>query len=512
MRIAFRVDASAAIGSGHVTRCVTLASALGRAGAETLFICRDHPGHLNDYLVEQGFPVARLSGGARTRDPDLSTPQCPPRADRDDVPWSEDAKQTIHAIKEWGEADWLVVDHYALEARWEAMLHPTVRSIMVIDDLADRPHDCDLLLDHNCTDATITRYDALVPSACRKLLGPEYALLRPEFAEARERPRERTGEVRRVLVSFGGSDPANATRMAIDALLSRDRGGVKADVVVGAANPRRQEIEKICAEYPPLQFHCQPGNIAALMAGSDLAIGGGGVALLERCALGLPSIVVAIAENQLAASRAVAARGGALFMGSAPEVPVARLAAAIDVLSAAPELVRHMGAMAEKIVDGRGCGRVVANLLASAMALRRATLDDCDSVWRWRNDSTVRQYSNDPGVIELSEHRRWYAAALQNRSRVLLIGENAEGAVGVLRYDVTGHSATISVYLVPGRQGRGLGPELIRLGEAWLRDHRPEVREIRAEIDARNAASVRAFAKAGFVADRAVFVREIPGG
>lgn len=512
MRVAFRVDASVTIGSGHVTRCATLAGALRLAGAEILFVSRDQPGNLNEYLVEQGFAVARLPDDANAPDADGSALRRPPHAGWLGVSWDEDAKQAARVIEEWGTPDWLVVDHYSLDARWEAALRSAAPRIMVIDDLADRQHDCDLLLDQNCNTDPETRYDALVPESCRKLLGPEYALLRPEFAAARERLPKRNGAVRRILVFFGGSDPGNATRVAVEALLSLDRAEFQADVVVGAANPRRGEIEQLCSGRAALRFHCQVPHMSELMAGADLAIGAGGVALLERCALALPSIIIAIADNQRTASRALAERGGAICLGDASEVSVEQLASAVGLLLQAPELVRHMGLMAGAITDARGCDRVLATLLPRRVSLRLATPDDCENVWRWRNDATVRRYSASSDSIELPEHRRWYADVLDDPNRVLLIGENGDGAVGVLRYDLAARSATISVYLVPGRQGRGFGTDLIWEGEAWLRQHRPDVARIIAEIDARNAASVRAFTNAGFEANRLVYVRDIPGG
>ncbi|MFO1316185.1 MAG: UDP-2,4-diacetamido-2,4,6-trideoxy-beta-L-altropyranose hydrolase [Burkholderiales bacterium] len=512
MKVVFRADASVAIGSGHVARCVTLANALRLAGAQVLFVSREHSGHRNDDLVRQGFDVVRLPVAAGAGGPGTSGPDSPPHAGWLGASWEDDARQTRRAIEEWGGADWLVVDHYALDVRWESVLRAVARCVMAIDDLADRRHDCDLLLNQNCGAERETRYDALVPASCRRLLGPEYALLRREFATAHERVGGRTGAVGRILVFFGGTDPGNATGMAINALAALGRADVLVDVVVGAANPHRGEIEQACLARPLHRFHCQVPHMSELMAAADLAIGGGGVTLLERCAMALPAIIIALADNQRPGSRALAERGGAIFLGDASEVSGERLAHTVELLLAAPELVRHLGLMAGTIADGRGCGRVVESLCRGRLLLRLATSDDCENVWRWRNDAAVRRGSSNPDCIAPAEHQEWYEAVLRDPERILLIGENEDGAVGVLRYDVAGRTATISVYLVPGRQGKGLGSVLIREGEAWLREHRPEITEVRAEIDARNGASVRAFAKSGFQADRLVYVREVQKG
>ena len=191
------------------------------------------------------------------------------------VPWQQDATETLAALGETQPA-WLIVDHYALDLRWESILRPRVGKIMVIDDLADRPHDCELLLDQNLYQDMETRYDPLVPATCAKLLGPKYALLRPEFAQARKNLRQRDGQVMRILVFFGGVDPTNETAKAIHALASIADRQFAVDVVVGSGNPHKQQIENLCAEHEGFHYHCQVDNMAELMAAADLAIGAGG--------------------------------------------------------------------------------------------------------------------------------------------------------------------------------------------------------------------------------------------
>ncbi|RME63691.1 MAG: UDP-2,4-diacetamido-2,4,6-trideoxy-beta-L-altropyranose hydrolase, partial [Alphaproteobacteria bacterium] len=170
MRAAFRVDASRAIGTGHVGRCLTLAAALRDAGGDALFLCRAHDGHLNAKIEEAGFPVLSL----------------PKRNDTDDdlahshwlgATQADDAKASIAALA-GHRIDWLVVDHYGLDARWESALRRHAHRILAIDDLADRSHDCDLLLDQNFFLDAASRYDGLLPDHCRPLLGPRYAVLR----------------------------------------------------------------------------------------------------------------------------------------------------------------------------------------------------------------------------------------------------------------------------------------------------------------------------------------------
>lgn len=380
---------------------------------------------------------------------------------------------------------------------------------MVIDDLADRRHECDLLLDQNYCENLEGRYAGLVPAPCRKLLGPRYALLRPEFVSMRTGLPERSGEVRRILVFFGGVDPTNETEKAIEAFLTLARPDIEVDVVVGETNPGRREIERLCSSRRNLHFHCAIPNMAEVMAKADLAIGGGGVALLERCSLLVPTIIVSLAHNQLAGCRALARSGGAIFLGIAREVSAHQLQSAIGVTLQSPDLVHHMASQAGQVTDGRGAERVVRCMREGPLSLRLAAEGDGDAVWAWRNNEVVRRFSGDSAPIELGQHRSWYAAVISDENRELLIAEDRMGPVGVLRYDIAQESATVSVYLVPGREGSGLGTRVIREGEGWLKVHRPDVRQIRAEIRSANQSSIRAFAKAGFVPEQLVYVRNL---
>ena len=132
------------------------------------------------------------------------------------------------------------------------------------------------------------------------------------------------------------------------------------------------------------------------MAAADLAVGGGGVALLERCALRLPAIVLSLADNQLSGCKALAKRGGAIFLGEASNTSASQITSALEIALHAPELLQHMGQQAGQLTDGRGASRVVAHMSAQPLSLRRATSDDCEAVWRSRNDATVRQFSHNP--------------------------------------------------------------------------------------------------------------------
>lgn len=307
MMIAFRVDSSLEIGSGHVLRCLTLANQLKEIGHEVSFICRDLPGNLIDYVEVQGFQVYGLRNGNKQNG--CKVEEHLTHSSWLDVSWKDDVKETIIRLQQIGnDIDWLIADHYAIDIHWEKEVRPYVKKIMIIDDLADRSHDCDLLLDQNLYENMELRYKGLVADSCTLLLGPQYVLLRPEFRQAREHIRPYNGEVKRIFVFFGGSDPTNETMKAFETIKQIDCPDITVDVVVGQSNPYREKVKEICASRKNTNYYCQIPYLAELMVNADLAIGAGGVTMWERCFLGLPSIVVAVAKNQEESVKAAAAK------------------------------------------------------------------------------------------------------------------------------------------------------------------------------------------------------------
>jgi UDP-2,4-diacetamido-2,4,6-trideoxy-beta-L-altropyranose hydrolase len=336
-KVVFRADASCAIGSGHVMRCLTLADILASLEYDIHFICRNLPGHMMQYIVQRGYTVYSL--GAPTREDTQQT--------------SEDAVWINHVLQnEFGAVDWLVVDHYGIDAVWERVVRSYAKRVMVIDDLADRKHDCDILLDQNYYIDGPARYRNLVPHKTLKLLGPKYALLRPEFLDARRRACIRDCKLRRVFVSFGGSDPVNATSVAIQALQPiAGAANFSVDVVVGINNPRRDEIRQFCLEHEHhLKYHCQISNMSQLMLQADLAIGAGGVTTLERCFLGLPSITLIIAQNQVETTEAVASAGATLNLGWVNQMSSKLLSESLNEIIVRPKLLGQMSAAALRLM------------------------------------------------------------------------------------------------------------------------------------------------------------------
>ena len=334
MKIFIRADSSSRIGGGHIMRCLTLAERLRRDGCDVTFVSREHPGNVLSAVEGRGFRLLRLPCPADDGIGDNSGAR---HEGWLGVGWSTDAEETIGALEADGRADWVVVDHYSLDWRWESEVRPCAGHMMVIDDLADRRHDCDLLLDQNLYDCPGTKYDSLVPAGCVKLIGPRYALMRDEFVKARRRITRPGREARRILVSFGGTDLTGETIKCIEAIRMLGRPGLTVDVVTGL---------------------CQADNMAELMLKADIAIGAAGTTTWERCCLGLPSIVVAVAADQAESAKALGERNIIVNLGWHEDVTPEKVRAAVAWLLSDPRKRMELAECGIKTVDGSGADRV----------------------------------------------------------------------------------------------------------------------------------------------------------
>lgn len=307
MNILFRVDSATHIGTGHVMRCLTLANALSKQGAKCQFVCRAFNGHLAQTIKEAGHIIHLLPCN---QDATFSSPNpqhAPPHCNWLDASWEDDFEQTKKQLENQV-FDWLVIDHYALDNCWEKQARVFAKKIMVIDDLADRKHDCELLLDQNLGRQTYD-YQNVVPNHCQLLIGPQYALLRPEFAQWREYSlkRRQEPELKTVLISLGGTDSNNVTGQVLEALhsakLPKD---IKVNVIMGQAAPYLSDVKKQAKTLPwQTQVLVNVSNMAELMANADVAIGAAGSSSWERCCLGLPTVMLELADNQKCIAKAL---------------------------------------------------------------------------------------------------------------------------------------------------------------------------------------------------------------
>jgi UDP-2,4-diacetamido-2,4,6-trideoxy-beta-L-altropyranose hydrolase len=483
MKVVIRADASSTIGSGHVMRCRTLADELARRGATIRFICREQPGNLAPLLRDAGYAVAMLPAA-------------------DDVRQAQDASESLTALG--AECpDWLLVDHYALGAEWESRLRPRAGRILAIDDLADRAHDCDVLLDQNwCGADTPHRYDGLTGSNCRRFLGPRYALLQPVFAQIRKCMPRRDGELRRVLIFMGAVDSGRQTLAALQALTDPALAGLAVDVVIGGANRSTSEIEQLAASRPHTTVHRVLPNLAALMTRADLILGAGGSTTWERCCLGVPGIAVIAGENQRALTEALADAGIQLHLGEVPGVTAAHWRDAITALLSDPARLRSYAAAALRMTDGLGAQRIAAAMAAQApaLSLRPATAADEELLLDWASDAGVRNNAFSKAPITAEVHHTWFRCKLADGNCMILIGHDRYGMpVGQVRFDLDADTATVDVSVDPAMRGCGAGELLMQRALDTLRSGGCG-KTVIAEVLLANTASQRMFERLGFQA------------
>ncbi|MDA9600635.1 UDP-2,4-diacetamido-2,4,6-trideoxy-beta-L-altropyranose hydrolase [Nitrosomonadales bacterium] len=362
MKICIRADASLKMGTGHVMRCLTLAVALKRKSAQVEFICGEHEGNLIDFIQGKGFKVHALS---RTEnDIEMSRPST---FDAENVlehsHWlgatpQHDADVCKVILKKIG-PDWLVVDHYAIDETWQIELQGTYQKLMVIDDLADRRHQCDLLLDQ-----TFGRqpqdYQKLVPENCQMLLGSQYALLRPEFAQWREYSlkRRENPELKKLLITMGGVDQNNVTGQVLDELRNCDLPlDLEITIIMGHTALHLELVQQQAKTLPyKIKVKSNVSNMAEIMANADFAIAAAGATTWERCCLGLPSIQILLAYNQKVIAEKIKMAGAALSLD------VEHLGQMCEQLNNLNNRIREFSMNSAKIANGMGIIEVLRHL------------------------------------------------------------------------------------------------------------------------------------------------------
>ncbi len=356
--MAFRADASPSVGFGHMARCLALAGALKSRGAKTLFLCRSSGAFPANAIRAEGHAFVSIA-----RLPDKAEPVegvWKRRRQEADAAACISALRTIEAAK----ADWLVVDHYKLDSIWHCAVKEGAAKRMVIDDLADRKLDADLVLDQTLPPIS-ARYRRVLksPSTTTLLLGPSYALLRPEFLRERRRPSRLGARRRRILICFGGSDFHNATQDVFAELSGLQIPRVQLIAAITGRHPAKEALRKASASDRRFRLVIDPPRIARLMRHCDLSVGGGGVMTWERLCVGLPSIVIALEKNQEMLARFLSRRGFITYLGQLNAIKKGAVLAAVEDALRSPGALRRRRTMGMALVDGRGAERTADFLM-----------------------------------------------------------------------------------------------------------------------------------------------------
>jgi UDP-2,4-diacetamido-2,4,6-trideoxy-beta-L-altropyranose hydrolase len=341
VNIVFRVNSSAQIGAGHVMRSLALAANLRARGARIHFVTRPMAGNIDARIIAAGYPLTTLSA-----------------ADTDEarypwvgVPLEREIEESLAAFRRIGRVSWITVDNYGLDALWERRVREYADCILAVDDLADRAHDVNALLDQNPSAAGAARYAALVPPGTRIFVGPQFAQLREQFIAARPHARHRDGSIRSILIAFG-SDLADHTQKTAEAISGVLGDTVEVNIVLAREAPAYPVVGTIVDRHPHWALHAEVDDMAALMVLSDFAFGAGGTTSYERAYLGLPAIAWAIADNQLEVVAGLAAAGAVVPLPPSCDVPA--IARALEQLVGDAASVRALGEHAADVMREHG--------------------------------------------------------------------------------------------------------------------------------------------------------------
>ncbi len=504
-QIVIRADAGTRMGTGHLMRCLALAQAWRNAGGQATFLTVSDSLLLKDRLQSEDMTVTSLSATPGSVD---------------------DARQTTALAKKI-HASWIVLDGYQFGSAYQKILKDGGRSLLFIDDFCHAGHYyADIVLNQG-----ISAVPTLYPhkeAYTQLLLGPCYALLRREFLSYLDWKREHPDTAKKILVTMGGSDPDNATGKVIRAIqhLEQDPEVV---VVVGSSNPHYQKLKAMVDNSPaPIRLLQNVTDMPALMAWADMAVSAGGSTCLEMAYMGLPNVILVLAENQQANADSFNVAGISVNLGWHDKIDAPALTRGLNKLICDQKLRTRMSAKARKLVNGTGTNHILSSIdqrvrqfqATDDISVRRACIQDGELLWKWANDQSVRANAFHVDTIALKEHLRWYQNKLNSPDTLIWILELGSQPVAQIRYDrVDSATAEIDISVAANCRGMGLGTKALAL-TSNIAGRKLGVKHIKGTVFVSNKASARVFTKAGFkiagrerVSDQIcdIFIRECAG-
>jgi UDP-2,4-diacetamido-2,4,6-trideoxy-beta-L-altropyranose hydrolase len=477
MNLLIRADASVHIGTGHVMRCLALAQAWVQQGGHVIALMTETSPSLESRLTSESIQVLHLKSDAGSQ---------------------EDAQETVQTAQQMG-ATWVIVDGYQFSAEYQRIIKENGFQLLVFDDYGHAKHYwADVVLNQNIS-ADISLYSNREPYT-QLLLGPRFALLRQEFWGWQGWQRQTPEIAKKILVTLGGADPDNVTLKLIQALQQVKIDDLRVVVVVGATNPHLKALqEAVNSSQHSMRLEHNVTNMPELMAWADIAISGGGSTCWELAFMGLPSLILILAENQRAIAEKLNQVGIVQILNWSMEKTADIIAQEIIKILLSEEIRTGMTKLEQALIDGQGCDRVLMILKGKALRLRKVHLEDCELLWKWANDSEVRACSFSTESISWDTHRLWFSKQLEDFRHQLFIGINEEDKpIGQVRFDTWDNEyAEVSVSLDSNHRGRGYGTLLINLGVEEILRQTP-VKEIHAWIKPNNLVSCKTFEKAQF--------------
>lgn len=464
-------------------RCLALAQAWQDADGNVVFAMAESTPAVDARLLSEGMEIVRLQSSPNS---------------------IEDAWE-VAAIAHNRRAAWVVVDGYRFDSEYQCALKNAGLKVLFADDLGQCDHYfADLVLNQNvhAIGDMYTRRDGHT----RLLLGPSFAMLRREFRRWGQWQREIVPNGRRVLVMMGGSDPDNATALVLEALREVKIGGLEVVAVLGGSNPHVDFLQRFTRQSSPIRLVKNVANMPEFMAWADIAVSAAGSTCSEMCLLGLPAILIDLAENQTPVARELGRRRIAIHLGSRKETIAAEIASAVQSLLLSTELRISLSKHSRELVDGDGAQRVMAAIRGSDLRLRRSQEKDCRQLWEWANDPEVRPVSFATEPIAWERHQEWFSSKLRDPNAVLyLVLDSGDIPAGQVRYQINNGRAAVSISMAPSFRGKGYGRVVLAMANQDLL-RTTKVQQIDAYVKPNNTASLRLFTRAGYVRDKIAMI------
>ena len=488
MHVGLRVDANSTVGTGHLHRCLNIAAELSMHGHDVTLISGRHSEISKSDRHPPDLRTATLDSSISTFSSGDGLSPTPP------AEITDDAELTAVTLAR-SDIDTVIVDHYSITDTWVSCVKErTGCRVMVIDDVARAWPSADILLDSAL--GSSERYAHLATNSVA-LLGPSYVPLNQKYKAFADREII-DSSILKLMVFFGGVDAPNATGRVLAELSSATDRELRIRVVVGSQNPNRADlVQRFQGEN--VEFAEPADSMFAHLIGSDIALGAGGTATWERLCVGIPSISIAIAENQVKLSQELGVRGCLRFLGRLDETPSGSIREAVDALASDRLACEAMSLKGRTLVDGYGTARIRESLSPSSMehySLRDVREADCLTLFRWVNDPVARRASLHTAEVDWKAHRRWFLGLLGNPNRVVFIAEVHGTPVGQIRMERINGRVRLSYSVDPTQRGRGVGRWLVEHGVRRIRQRWTE--PILAEVRIENEPSLRIFRVLGF--------------
>ncbi|MEM9543294.1 MAG: UDP-2,4-diacetamido-2,4,6-trideoxy-beta-L-altropyranose hydrolase [Cyanobacteria bacterium P01_E01_bin.42] len=473
-----RADASRQIGTGHLMRGLALARGWQGIGGQVIFAVATELGDLQGRLQAEGMTVHRLSS---------------------DPGSIEDGEETVNLAKMLRSTR-LVVDGYHFDARYQQQIKTAGFKLLVIDDCGDAGHYyADLVLNQNIY-ARESLYPHREPQT-QLLLGSRYVLLRPEFLAWRDWQREIPEVARKILVTLGGSDPDNVTLKVIEALQQVKVRDLEVVAIVGASNPHYEQLQGVVQQSQlSISLKRNVMDMPELIAWADVAIAAGGSTNWELAFMGLPTLIIVLADNQKEIARELDKLGAAIDLGWHETLSTREIASRCGSLAIATTQRASLQQRTAKLIDGKGVERLLLRLEPNLLKLRTVRPDECQLLWQWANDFQVRQSSFSSDFISWNTHKKWFNDKLQSMNFFIFIGINGDReAIGQARFDIKDNrKAEIDISITSHKRGCGYGILLLKqaLNKIFTETF---VKTVVAIIKSENLASQKLFKKANFI-------------